>query len=190
MRRILLAALFFVALDSSAQTPMRQVLKEMPDTIVPYLSENNKLDLIDFHDSKMKAEVHNQLDGKTELLTLTERSAVLQLSEASRLDLRLLDVAEPVDSASQVVCLVRTLGTDVRESRVVFYSVHWRQLPTAQYVTLPAEMFTASFSDDERQPVLTLRMAHQLDYPATDEQKPIGESITNLKWNSKTFNKN
>ena len=189
MRKILLAATCFMALGSSAQTLMSQVLKQMPDTIVPYLSENNRLDLIDFLDSKMKAEVHNLLDGKTELLTLTERSAVLQLNEASRLDLRLLDVTEPVDSALQVICLVSTLGTDVRESRVVFYSVHWRQLPSAQYLTLPAEMFTASFTNDEKQPVLTLRMTHQLDYPATDEQKPIGESVTNLKWNGKIFNK-
>jgi hypothetical protein len=189
MRRILLAAISFVALGSSAQTPMSQVLKQMPDSIVPYLSENNKLDMIDFLDSKMKAEVHNLLDGKTELLTLTECSAVLQLNEASHLDIRLLDVAEPVDSASQIVCLISTYGAGVRESRVAFYSVCWRKLPTTQYVTLPDEMFTATFSDDEQQPVLTLRMAHPLDYPATDEQKPLQESLTNLKWNGKTFNK-
>ena len=190
MRRILLAALYFVALGSSAQTPMSQVLKQMPDTLVPYLSENNKLDMIDFLDSKMKAEVHNLLDGKTELITLTERSAVLQLNEASRLDFRLLDVSEPVDSASQILCLISTYGTDVRESRVGFYSVHWRKLPTVQYLTLPSEMFVASFTDNEKQPVLTLRMAHPLDYPATDEQKPVAEKLINLKWSGKTFNKN
>lgn len=189
MRRILLVATCFIALGSSAQTPMSQVLKQMPGTIVPYLSENNKLDMIDFLDSKMKAEVHNLLDGKTELLTLTERSAVLQLNEASRLDLCLLDVAEPIDSASQIICLISTLGTNVRESRVAFYSIHWWQLPSAPYVTLPAEMFTASFSDDEKHPVLNLCMTHQLDYPATEEQKTIGESVINLKWSGKTFNK-
>ena len=189
MRRILLAALCFVALDSSAQTPMSQVLKQMPDSIVPYLSENNKLDIIDFLDSKMKAEVHNLLDGKTELLTMKERSAALQLNEASRLDIRLLDVEEPIDSASQIVCLVSTYGTDVQESRVAFYSLRWHPLPTARFVTLPAEMFTASFSDDAAHPVLSLRMAHQLDRPANEEQKPIEETTTNLKWSGKTFNK-
>ena len=66
-----------MALGSSAQTPMSQVLKQMPDSLVPYLSENNKLDMIDFLDSKMKAEVHNLLDGKTELITLTERDGFL-----------------------------------------------------------------------------------------------------------------
>lgn len=189
MRRILLAALCWVALDSSAQVPMSQVLKQMPDSIVPYLSENNKLDMIDFLDSKMKAEVHNLLDGRSELLTLTERSAALQLNEASRLDIRLLDVEEPIDSASQIVCLVSTYGTDVQESRVAFYSLRWHPLPTARFVTLPAEMFTAYFSDDAEHPVLSLRMAHQLDRPANEEQKPIEETTTNLKWSGKTFNK-
>ena len=169
---------------------MSQVLKQMPDSIVPYLSENNKLDMIDFLDSKMKAEVHNLLDGKTELLTLSERSAVLLLNEASHLSIRLLDVVEPVDSASQIICLVSTLGTDVRESRVAFFSLRWCQLPTTQFVTLPSEIFTASFSDDDKLPVLTLRMSHPLDYPATNEQKPVEESITNLKWDGKMFNKN
>ena len=189
MRRILLAATFFWALGSSAQTPMSQVLKQMPDSLVPYLSENNKLDLIDFLDSNMKAEVHNQLEGKTELVSMTERSAVLQLNEATRLDFRLLDVAEPVDSASQIVCLISTYGTDVRDSQLTFYSTRWRKLDATPYITLPAEMFTASFSDDEKQPVLTLTMAHPLDRPANEEQKPLKEILTSLKWDSKTFNK-
>ena len=179
MRRILLAALCWVALDSSAQVPMSQVLKQMPDSIVPYLSENNKLDMIDFLDSKMKAEVHNLLDGRSELLTLTERS-IRHVR---------IDVEEPIDSASQIVCLVSTYGTDVQESRVAFYSLRWHPLPTARFVTLPAEMFTAYFSDDAEHPVLSLRMAHQLDRPANEEQKPIEETTTNLKWSGKTFNK-
>ena len=160
MRRILLAATFFWALGSSAQTPMSQVLKQMPDSVVPYLSENNKLDLIDFLDSNMKAEVHNQLEGKT-----------------------------AVDSASQIVCLISTYGTDVRDSQLTFYSTRWRKLDATPYITLPAEMFTASFSDDEKQPVLTLTMAHLLDRPANEEQKPLKETLTSLKWDSKTFNK-
>ncbi len=197
MRRILLAATFFLALGSSAQTSMSQVLKQMPDSVVPYLSENNKLDLIDFLDSNMKAEVRNQLEGKTELLSLgktellslTEHAAVLQLNEATRLDFRLLDVAEPIDSANQILCLISTYGSDIRDSQLTFYSAGWRKLDAAPYITLPAEMFTASFSDDEKQPVLTLTMAHPLDRPANEEQKPLKETLTNLKWNGKTFNK-
>jgi hypothetical protein len=93
MRRILFVVTFILALDLSAQIPMSQVLKQIPASIVPYLSENNKLDMIDFLDSNMKAEVTNMLEGKTELQKLTERTAVLQLNEATRLDLRLLDVS-------------------------------------------------------------------------------------------------
>lgn len=189
MRRILFAVSFLLALGMSAQTPMRQVLKQMPSSVVPYLSENNKLDMIDFLDSNMKAEVTNMLDGKTELQKLTERTATIQLNEATRLDLRLLDVTEPVDSASQIVCLISTYGTDVRDSQLSFYSVSWRKLDATQYVTLPDEMFTASFSDDEEHSVLTLTLSRQLDYPANENQKPAEKSLTSLKWNGKTFNK-
>ena len=129
------------------------------------------------------------LEGKTELQKLTERTAVLQLNEATRLDLRLLDVSEPVDSASQIVCLISTYGTDVRDSQLTFYSIHWRQLETSKFITLPDEMFTASFSEDEKQPVLTLNLSHQLDFPANEEQKPIVKMLANLKCNGKIFNK-
>jgi hypothetical protein len=189
MRRILFVVTFILALDLSAQIPMSQVLKQIPASIVPYLSENNKLDMIDFLDSNMKAEVTNMLEGKTELQKLTERTAVLQLNEATRLDLRLLDVSEPVDSASQIVCLISTYGTDVRDSQLTFYSIQWRQLESSQFITLPDEMFTASFSEDEKQPVLTLNLSHQLDFPASEEQKPISRTLINLKWNGKIFNK-
>jgi hypothetical protein len=50
-------------------------------------------------------------------------------------------------------------------------------------------MVTASFSEDEKQPVLTLNLSHQLDFPASEEQKPISRALINLKWNGKIFNK-
>jgi hypothetical protein len=77
----------------------------------------------------------------------------------------------------------------VRDSQLTFYSIHWRQLETSKFITLPDEMFTASFSEDEKQPVLTLNLSHQLDFPANEEQKPIVKMLANLKWNGKIFNK-
>ncbi|MBQ2674307.1 MAG: DUF3256 family protein [Prevotella sp.] len=164
---------------------MSQVLKLMPDTIVPYLSENNKLDLIDFMDSNMKAEVRNQFEGKTELTLLTDDFASLTLNEATQLDMRLLTVSEPVDSASQIICLVSTYGSDARDSEIDFYSLKWRKLDATKYIQHPAQMFTAQLDSQQAQMVLTI--SNFTERPANEEQKETEKMSFSLNWDGKRF---
>lgn len=187
MRRILIIVSILFTLGSSAQTKMSQVLKLMPFSVVPYLSENNKLDLIDFVESDMKAEVHNLLDGKSELLKLTDHYASLLLNEVTQMDMRLLDVEEPIDSARQIICVVTTYGIDIRDSQIDFYSVKWRKLDATERIMLPDAMFTAKL--DEQLPVLTITFTHGLDILASEEQKEINKLSMTLKWDRKSFNK-
>ena len=44
---------------------IRSLFTEMPDAVIPYLTKTNRLDFIDFMDSNMKAEVNNELEGKS-----------------------------------------------------------------------------------------------------------------------------
>lgn len=185
MRVTLIIVSLFIALGSSAQTKMSQVLKLMPDTIVPYLSENNKLDLIDFMDSNMKAEVRNQFEGKTELTLLTDDFASLTLNEATQLDMRLLTVSEPVDSASQIICLVSTYGSDARDSEIDFYSLKWRKLDATKYIQHPAQIFTAQLDSQQAQMVLTI--SNFTERPANEEQKETEKMSFSLNWDGKRF---
>ena len=109
---------------------IRDAFKEMPDSLLPSLSENNRLDMIDFIDSGMKAEVSNLLNGKSEMTELTDSSLTLRVSEALKVRMLLLPTAQPVDSCSQVICLLQTYGTDSLslDTRVDFYSLHWQRL--------------------------------------------------------------
>src|SRR5574344_957229 len=63
--------LALMAMHIQAQTPdIREIWKSVPQQVVPYLTENNKLDFLDFMDSKMTAKVHNALNGESEMTTL------------------------------------------------------------------------------------------------------------------------
>ncbi|MBR6998224.1 MAG: DUF3256 family protein, partial [Prevotella sp.] len=42
---------------------MADLFKAMPDSLMPYLTKNNRLDMIDFMEANMKAEITNQLEG-------------------------------------------------------------------------------------------------------------------------------
>ena len=186
MRSLLFVVFCFLLSPVGAQ-PMRDVLKRMPSQLVPYLTENAWLDFIDFKDSGMRAEVANQLEGKSVLLSLTDDYASIALSESSRLDLRLLDVAEPVDSAQQIICAVFTYGTDVRESTIGFYSRQWRRLDASERVDLPDGMCILTLG--EKESTLTITPECRLDAPANEEQEEIVKTSISLKWNTKRFNK-
>lgn len=172
MKRILLPFILLLLslTECQAQQTMREVFKAMPDSLLPYLTENNKLDFLDFIDSNMTAEVTNKLGGKSKMETLSDDYTCLVLNESSTMEMRLLDTMQPVDSISKVVCVIRTFGTDKKESTVTFYSVKWNRLDTAEYVSLPDGIWTAKFDPDEKTAIIIQPMVW-LEAPADEEQK-------------------
>ena len=168
-----------------AQVKMRDVIKQMPDSLVPYLKQNARLDFIDFVDSGMKAEVSNDLGGKSQLTELTDDFASFALNPASQIQLRLLDVNETIDDARQIICMVRTFGESMRESTIGFYSVTWRPLPIEKRISLPSYMHHIELSS--KAPELTIEREISMDIPANDEQKEIDKTLNLFKWNKETF---
>ena len=170
---------------------MSDVISRMPDTVVPYLNENMKLDLIDFIHSGMKAEVTNNLGGKSVLQKLSDHYSLWQLNEAATMEMLLLDAVEPIDStsnASKIICVVKTWGTDIQESSISFYSMEWQSLHAQQYIQLPDEACKMSLSEEKS--TLTLSPECQLDYPTNEEQKVVTKPLIVYNWNGKMFKKN
>lgn len=123
------------AADSVASHPLsvRDVFKQMPNSFIPSLSENNRLDMIDFMDSKLKAEVDNLLGGKSEMTALTDDSISIKVSDALHMTIMLLAQQQPKDSIHQVVCVAQTFGTDSMSlsTKVDFYTDRWVKLDSA-----------------------------------------------------------
>ena len=113
----------------SAQEPtLRDVFRQLPDSLMPSLSLNNRLDFIDFMDSNMKAAVRNQLGGMSEMTALTDDSLSVRMSDALRVNMLLLTLDEPVDTIRQVVVFAETFLTDsvYGETTVKFYTPDWQ----------------------------------------------------------------
>jgi len=126
MKRSLIIFLIsqFSFLISPAQN-VREVFKSMPDSLAPYLTTNNRLDMIDFMDAKMKSVVTNLLEGETEMLALTDDSLSVQLNKSVLMDLWL----EPVDTG-RVVCMRKTYQVADRLQQVVQerFSLQWQPI--------------------------------------------------------------
>ena len=142
IRRMLTVCLLVgVLMPVSAQLLMKNVFKAMPDSLMPYLSQNNRLDFIDFMESGMKAEVKNQLDGMSEMTSLTDDSLTIRLNEAVTVTMILLPVAHPTQDVSQVIGVIHTYAfqSGQRESVVKYYTTNWQQMIESPQLTVGAQ---------------------------------------------------
>jgi len=117
----------------SAQIKMHQVFRQMPDSILPLLTKNNRLDCIDFLDSKMKAIVKNILGDKSSLDSLTDNYLKLQMSSCSTVEMKLL----PVKDTVQYICVVSTFTGPAASSSIDFYTTGWKHLKTGGFIDSP-----------------------------------------------------
>ena len=192
MRQLFFSMLLVLANGAFAQTTMSEALKSMPDSLMPYLTHNNRLDCIDFCEANMKAEVRNAFDGNSELLRLTSHYALFRLNDASSVELCLMDTDSNQAGSSdtgtqQVVCMIQTYGTDLRESVISFFTTSWQQLPTNQFLSEGCDECVAQY--DPEQMMLTLETNNYLSRPAMEEQKETVKVQTKLKWSQGKFNK-
>ena len=180
MRTLLFAVLLLLAHGAYGQTTMSEALKSMPDSLMPYLTHNNRLDCIDFCEANMKAEVRNVFEGKSELLQLTSNYALFRLNDASSVECCLLDAEE-----QQLICMIQSYGTDLRESVISFYTTSWQQLPTELYLSVPYEQYAARY--DAEKMLLTLEGNNYLNRPAMEEQKEEVKVQIKFKWTQNGF---
>lgn len=135
MKRIVYSLLLLlVALSQvSARTPMRQWLVSMPDSVMPLLTKNNRLDFIDFYDAKMEAVVTNRMDGSSRMNTLTDDFVQIRYTTSTDVAMKLL----PVNDSTDVLCMVTTVKAAVDDSRIAFFDAEWKPIDVAQYFVEP-----------------------------------------------------
>lgn len=139
-----------VFLQAEARTPMSEWLVSMPDSVMPLLVKNRRLDLIDFYDARMEATVTNLLEGKSHLKTLTDDFVELSYTGASDVAMKLLAVNDTTD----ILCMVTTMKgkSTVSDSRIAFFDKQWRPLKATDYIDEPCiEDFRSTQQGDSAQ---------------------------------------
>lgn len=110
MKRTLSLFLLLTALSVSAHCQsMADVLRTMPDSVMPLLTLNDRLDLVDEWQAGVKAEVKNRLGGMVTLTELSDTKAVLQTSSLSTVTLELTTMP---DGTTKAVRRQRTCTVD------------------------------------------------------------------------------
>lgn len=95
----------------------------MPEKIFPLLSRNNILDFIDFKDSNMKAEVTNNLKGKSEMTELTATSCHIRLTAHSEADISIVNI-----DRKDLILVTRTYSTNEKKSQTqTYFTLDWQE---------------------------------------------------------------
>lgn len=118
-----LAAFVLPALSLPAQT-MREVWIDMPDSVVTYLTKSTRTELADYVDMKVEPATKNVLGDTVRIDTLTNDYISVSLSEASRLEMKLLER----EGKEDIVCMLRTYYGPAAESVISFYGLDWHPL--------------------------------------------------------------
>ena len=121
MKKIFLILLVtFSLLPLNAQN-MRQIWLEMPDSIIPYLNRSLRTELADYVTMGMKSEVMNALRDTTRIEKLTDDYILVQLSNATKLEIKSLDAS--------TIAMVQTWCGPLAESKLSLFSNNWEVKP-------------------------------------------------------------
>ena len=116
----IITVVFLLAVADGAAQSMREVFINAPDSVLPLLTRVNREDCVDFLDAGMRAAVTNRLDGKSELLSITDNYLELRSSEYSTVQMRLFPLA-----GDTVVAVVKNVCAEACDSRISFYKSDW-----------------------------------------------------------------
>ena len=112
-----------VALAVQAKS-LRELWVSMPDSLVPVLTQNMRVEFTELQDMKVKAEVTTSLGDTSVMDTLTNDFMQIRLSRVCTLQLKKL----PQTGGDSIICMVRTLAAPEKESEVMFFNQQWQQL--------------------------------------------------------------
>lgn len=126
MTRKLLSFLLLLtfAICTMAQTKMRDIMAEAPDSIFPLMTKNDRLDCIDYFENGMQARVKNVIEDYVQLEALTDDYLRIKLSKASVMEMKLL-----VRQQDTVLYVARTFYGPVADSDITLYDLQWNVLP-------------------------------------------------------------
>lgn len=110
---------------------MDALFVSMPDSNIPQLENAWRKDLIDLYKSGKEARLKNTMNGFSTLQKLTADYLLLQVTERSTIEMKLL----PLVNNTYVICRVKTVNGPVADSQVDFFTTQWEPLDAADLFT-------------------------------------------------------
>lgn len=121
MRKIIFLVIGLTMAMGVEARSMREIWISLPDSLLPYVDRNHRLEMVEFIDMNLNGDVDNLFGGKSEMDTITTDYIGLTLSQSSSMQIKRL----PVAGGDSLLCVVKTYLGPAAESEVVFYHQDW-----------------------------------------------------------------
>ncbi len=133
-RNIITAVLLGAAsiLPAQAQITSTQAFSTAPRKVLPLLSEDTRLDMIDYYNSNMTTASDNDLGGRSRITSLSPEQLTVQLTDANTCQLSVLP-----GSKNQLIALITTVKSPTPDSRMAVYLPDWSRDVTSTVFTKP-----------------------------------------------------
>ena len=131
MRRIITGLCFACIIFAAKAQKMEDYFIRMPNDLISPLEEAWRKDLVDLYKSGKPAVLENTMQGTSVLNKLTDHYLLLQSTEYSTVELKLLSLV----NNTHIICMIETVYAPVADSRVSFYTTDWQRLSSNDVFT-------------------------------------------------------
>ena len=151
MKNLLFIALVSFFANISQAKDIREIWLSMPDSVITYLNKNKRIEMVDYIDMKVRADVKNALEGTSVMDTLTHDFLQVTLNEACTLQMRTL----PNEEGDTLFCLVKSFKGPQTESEISIFNQDWQKNKditplSTSLIAKPDTMSTTTFNDLQR----------------------------------------
>ena len=133
MKRIIVALMMSVVLVSAKSADIKNLFVEMPDSIMPLLVKNNRLDMLDYMDIGMSAKVKNKLGGESEMTLLKDDMISISMTDVTEYDIKLFYGKDSLVT----IAVNETVKGGYSDSNISFYNTKWEKLNTTNLIKMP-----------------------------------------------------
>jgi hypothetical protein len=138
MKRILLNLLLVCLVTPAVAQRMEEIFIKMPTDMIIQLGEAWRKDLVELYKSGKTATLENTMQGRSALLKLTDDYLLLQSTERSTVEMKLL----PLVNNTYIICMITTVSAPVADSRISFFTTDWNPLSAdGLYTPVTADWF-------------------------------------------------
>ena len=129
LKYILCACMMMASLGMEAKS-MKDLLVSMPDSMMPTLNSNMRLEFAELQEMGVKAEVKNLLGEVSVMDTLTQDFVQVRMSKVSTLQMKKL----PMENGDSVLCVVKSFAGPEKESELYFFNQEWKVLDASRFL--------------------------------------------------------
>mgnify|MGYP006050340457 FL=1 len=122
-----------VVLVSAKSADIKNLFVEMPDSIMPLLVKNNRLDMLDYMDIGMSAKVKNKLGGESEMTLLKDDMISISMTDVAEYDIKLFYGKDSLVT----IAVIETVKGGYSDSNISFYNTKWEKLNTTNLIKMP-----------------------------------------------------